>query len=74
MSLLFLFLVSVLSDARAKFRDKVAAAGVAIRLLGLHKLAEVYGPSDVDRVLADILERQQAARRAAVEPGPAERN
>lgn len=59
--LLGMFLESVMGDEAVRMRDRVAAASVYAKTLGLHRLAEKLQDADrVDEFLAAVLARRQA--------------
>lgn len=58
--LLSMFLESVIADGKVSMRERIAAAAVYAKTLGLNKIAEALGDGKVDEFLAGVLTRQKA--------------
>lgn len=56
-----LFLKAVMGESKERTRDKVAAAAVLVKLLGMHKLIKnLQEAGDVEAFLAAVVERRAA--------------
>lgn len=69
----YMALRQVMAGKDEKTRDRIAAASVIVKLLGMHKLIKgLQDAGDVDEFLAGVLERKlaRAGEKAKEEPKP----